>query len=229
MSAITVAAIALPGHLNVSRATDLDSIEDPLETEVTPQALPDEMPQTLSQSVLERFNTGIGSATYRLEDSAIEFIYNPESFILESFDATTSDVQNLSVALWSKEDYLTIKNAGDELGDFPTKLALEVLSNPEGISVVDWLAGSPDNTLRPKIQYAPQPDTTIAGRDAWTFSYKLLFEYEGIAFQSGDDQIVVITAYKPPADSTTPKADEDYAAALTMMVESIELKAPISE
>lgn len=192
------------------------------------QTLPEERPQTFLESTAERFNSGIGKATYTLEDPALQFTYDPESFVLETFDGATPETNNRAITLWSKEDYLTIKNAGDELGDFPTKLRLEVLTNPDGTPVVDWLEASANDPLMPEMQNIQPADIAVAGQDAWTFSYRSLFDYEGIAFQDEDGRIVLITAYKPPANSTS-EGDEAYLAALSTIVESVELAAAVPE
>ena len=125
-----------------------------------------------------------------------------------------------------------IENAGNELGDFPSKLRLSVYSNPDGIPAVDWITGRPGETLGIDIEgigTARTPDTTIAGRDAWTFSYRSLYEYDGIIFRASNGQMVVITAYKPPAEYMSSGVNEEYSKALSTMIESMVLTTLASE
>ena len=176
----------------------------------------------------------LGKATYTLKRPAIQFNYDPSFFILSLIEAGESVIKPLLrsiVFFWSKEDYLTIQNEGSEIGDFPDKLKLTVYGNPDGLSVPDWLSGQPgESSLGVQIEDLSQTaDTIIAGQDAWTFSYKSLFEYDGIIFQAANGQMVVITAYKPPSTEASTEAPAEasvlYSAALSTIIESVELVA----
>ena len=226
---IFVLAIASLSHLNSSRASDTPY----LEADTTTQTSLKGISQTLAERSFEQLQTEIGTATYRLNEPAIQFDYDPNLFVLSSSEATRPDIQPLlisSTSFWSKEDYLTIANAGSELGDFPDKLRLAVYSNPEGIPALDWLLGWPGGeSLGVEIKGLKRTaDTTVAGQDTWTFSYRALFEYDGIVFQAANGQVVVITAYRSPAD-TDSESSEVYSTALSKMVESMDQIASASE
>ena len=231
VSTLTAAAIVSLGFPNVSRASSLNSPA----TNITIQDLLGKTPlkktpQILLESPSKQISKGIGKATYMLEDPAVQFTYEPSSFVLsEEGPSEEINLQTSAISLWSKADYLTIENAGDELGDFPNKLKLATYSNPDGIPVVDWLSSSLGASFGMEVEnLSQQPNTTVAGQDAWTFSYQSLFEYEGVAFQDRDGQMIVITAYKPPANSAI-EGNENYSAALLTMVESMALTMPVSE
>ena len=226
VSATTLAAIVSLGHSTVSQASSTNFLETDMATQTLP-AMPAKMPQTLSESPSEQLRKGIGKATYMLEDPAIEFTYEPNSFVLsEDGRSERVDLQINAISLWSKKDYLTIKNAGDELGDFPNKLRLATYNNPDGIPVVDWLVGSPGASLGIEVEnLSRQADTSVAGRDAWTFSYRSLFDYKGVAFQDKNGQMIVITAYKPPVSSEATINNGLYSNALSAIVASMELTA----
>lgn len=224
---LTVATIASLGYLSLSQASSTPS----LETNMIAQVLPEETPQTLSQSPSEPLHIEVGKATYKLNEPAIQFDYDPNLFVLSSSAEGRSDLQPLlrnSTSLWSKEDYITIENAGSELGDFPDKLRLAAYSNPDGIPALDWISGRPGETLGVEIENIRQADTAVAGQETWTFSYRSLFEYDGIIFQAANGQMVVITAYRASADAE-PGYNEAYLAALSTMVESMALTTPASE
>ena len=230
ISTITVTALALLGPLSPSQASNIT----PPETNMTAQVLPTQMPQTPTESPSEQLRADIGKATYLLNEPAIQFNYDPNVFVLSSSEATQPDRQPLlksSTSLWSKEDYLKIENAGSELGDFPDKLRLSVYSNPDGIPALDWITGRPGESLGVEIEgiTGRVPNTVIAGKDAWTFSYLSLFEYDGIIFEASNGQMIVITAYRPPAEYMPSGVNEEYSAALSTMIESMALTTLVSQ
>jgi len=204
---------------------------------MTTQLLPTQTSQTSTEIPSEQLHADIGKATYLLNEPAVQFDYDPNVFVLSSSGKTHPDRQSMlrsSTSLWSKKDYLIIENAGDELGDFPDKLRLAVYSNPDGIPALDWITGRPGETLGIDIEGLEgpgriPPDTTVAGRDAWRFSYRSLYEYDGIIFEANNGQMVVITAYKPPAEYMTSEVNEKYSAALSTMIESMALTLSASE
>lgn len=220
LSVVTIAVVASLSYLSTGQA----SSQLPPEPNMTTQVLPNEATQTLSQSLTKQLKTEIGSATYTLNEPAVQFDYDPNLFVLSSSESTRPDLQPLlrsSTSLWSKEDYLAIQNAGSELGDFPDKLRIAVYSNPDGIPARDWISGRPGETLGVEIEDIKQVSDTAA----WSFSYRSLFEYFGIIFQAANGQMVVITAYTHPDDEIA----EPYSTALTTIVSSLELLTPASE
>ncbi len=230
ISTITITAVASLGYLSPSQASNTNL----LETNMSTQALPKEISQTLSEESSEQLSTAIGKATYTLNEPAIQFDYDPNLFVLSSSRPEQRDPLSLlrsSTSLWSKEDYLAIQNAGDELGDFPDKLRISVYSNPDRIPALDWISGRPGESLGVEIEgiTGRTPDTTVAGQDAWTFSYRSLFEYDGIIFHAANGLMVIITAYRPPAEYVPSEGSETYPTALSTILESMALTTPASE
>lgn len=227
ISTIAVTTLSTLGTLSPSQASNSNA----LETNMSAQILPTEVSQAAPESSSERRRVGIGKATYFLNEPAIQFDYAPNSFVLSSSGPVQPDFQPLlrsSTSLRSREDYLLIENAGDELGDFPVKLTLSVYSNPDGLPALDWITGRPGETLGVEIEglegrTGRTPDTTVAGRDAWTFSYRSLYEYDGIIFEASNGQMVMITAYRPPAKYALSDSNKAYSAARSTMIESMAL------
>lgn len=185
--------------------------------------------QTLSENPSEQTCEGISKATYMLKNLAIRFTYDPNAFVVDEVGASeVFDSLISSTNFWTKKDYVTRTNYANELGDFPEKLRLATYANPNGIPVIDWLSRADDSFGIDVENLSQEADTTVAGRDAWTFSYRSLFEYEGIAFQDEKGQMVLITVYNPPVDSTT-EGYEDYLPTFQAMVESMEFVASTSE
>ena len=97
------------------------------------QTPPVEASQNYLLSQPKRLLIPIDKATYTLENLAIQFDYDPNLFVLTSFEAKGFDSQGLllrSLDLWSEEDYVMLKNQADELEDFPNKLRIAVYANP---------------------------------------------------------------------------------------------------
>ena len=204
------------------------SVTNASKTDMTTQVLPKEALGGSSSSSLLLGYMRLGRATYKLKSPALEFDYDPNFFILspvEAGESVTRPLLRSLISFWSKEDYLAINNSADELGDFPDKLTVATYGNPDGIPVLDWISGTPSDSLGVEIAGLQQANTTVAGRDTWTFSYRSLFKYEGIIFQAADGQMIVVTAYKPPVDA----AAEPYATALSTIVDSMALVVPASE
>ncbi len=234
ISTITIATVAALGSLSPSQASNITLTETNMSSTQVPTQVSQSPLETLLEEPSEQLRADIGKATYMLNEPAVQFDYDPNLFVLSSSEAAQPDLQPLlrsSTSLLSKEDYLEVENAGSELGDFPEKLKLSVYSNPDGIPALDWITGRPGESLGVEIEgiTGRVPNTAVAGQDAWTFSYRSLFEYEGIIFQASNGQMVVVTAYKPPAQYVTPEVDKAYSAALSTMIESMELTTPVSE
>ena len=228
ISVITIATIASLSYLSPSQA----SVTSTQKADLTAQTQLVEVPEKPSRTLRERILTQVGESTYALKDPAIQFNYDPNLLVFTSFDLEGSDIQSLlirSVGLWSKEDYLDIKNEIVKIGEVPDGLRLNVYANPEGLSVPDWISRYPDEvSLNTEIEtLTSAPNLTVAGKDAWELSYQSQFEYEGVVFEAEDNRIVVMTAHKPSA--TPPAEMSPYTTALLRAIESMALVAPASE
>ena len=211
---------AIIGFNKPSQATDTHNQQ----LEQTSQASSVQMSQNSTVSLTERLRIPIGVATYKLEEPALQFDYDPNVFIFTSFD--TADLEDRSLmlrtlSLWTKEDYLALRSTDNEIGDFADRIRITVYANPDGIPAPDWISrwfGQTSGST--EIEgISSTPDTTVAGQDAWTFSYRSLFKYDGIAFQATNGQIVVITAYTPDLEEDS----EPYSSALSRIVTSMAL------
>ena len=134
---LTIAVISSLAYLNPSQASSTSTQK----TDMTAQTPSIELSQDSSRRTTRRDLIPIGKSTYTLEEPAIQFDYDPNRLVLSSFEAEGLDDQSLllrSLDLWSKRDYVSLKNAGDELGDFPNKLRIAVYANPDGIPALDW-------------------------------------------------------------------------------------------
>ena len=224
---ITVAAIVSLGYPNISQAFD----ENATAADATAQA-PLEGPENATDSRVEQRYMSTGRAVYMLENPAIQFAYDPNFFVLESFETAQSAPETPSVNsiyLWSRKDYLSLKNAGDELGDFLSSLRLSVYENPEGLPLEDWITTQASSIFVSEIKNVRKAEVTVANQEAWTFSYRSLFEYDNIAFKDADGRVIVLRFGLPVRDSSASleaiESDQAYSTALSVMIESMELTA----
>ena len=231
ISTVTIAVIASPGYSNPSQAFEANSVA----ATATAQVLPENM----LEGTLEDLYARTGKATYKLKNPAIQFDYNPNFFVLESFETTSETASEMEaplvdlIRLWNKKDFLILENAGDEIGDFPPKLRLLVYENPEGLPLQDWIVTQRDLAAVTEIENVIKSDITVAGQEAWTFSYTSLFRYDNIAFKDAEGRVIVLSLGLPIRNtsnrSETIGVDEDYITALSVMIESIELTTAESE
>jgi hypothetical protein len=173
---------------------------------------------------------------YKIKNPAIQFLYDPNFFVLESFQIPSKAPQSeldlvIITYLWRKEDYLTLKNAGDELGDFPPRLSLSVHENPEGLSLEAWIATQGSSVFNAEIEKVQEMINMMKdlGQPAWYFSYcKSLLEYNNIIFKDANDRVIAISVGLPPGtfsdlDAETIKDDDDYFIGFSLMATTMKL------
>lgn len=189
-----------------------------------------------SVNVLEDLYGCMAHSIYKIKNPAIQLIYDPNFFVLESFGVLSKapeaewDLITLT-QFWRKEDYLTLKNGSDEVGDFPPRLTLSVHENPEGLSLKDWIASQGSSVFDAEIKKVQEVIDMIKnlGQPAWSFSYcKSQLEYNSIIFKDADDRVVALSVGLPPstfsdayAEST--KSDDDYFVAFSLMAGTMKL------
>jgi hypothetical protein len=172
---------------------------------------------------------------YKIKNPAIQFLYDPNFFVLESFQIPSKAPQSeldlvILTYLWRKEDYLTLKNAGDELGNFPPRLSLSVHENPEGLSLKDWIATQASSVFHAEIEKVQKTDMMKdLGQQAWGFSYcKSLLEYTNFIFKDANDQVISLSAGLPPGilydlDAENTEDNDDYFVAFSVMATTMKL------
>lgn len=220
--------MALRGYPNISHAS---RVEPSPKVDTTAQVSKD-MLENRQENIIEQiYAEGRGIGMYVLVDPNIMFFYDPSDFVLDFFKEDAETAQPASetsfvslVHFWSKQDYVTLKSAGSEVGDFPPKLKLSVHANSEELSLENWITTQGSSVFHSEVKNIKKSNTAIADREAWTFSYTSLFEYDSIAFRNTEDQVVVISLGLPVRESSdveTIEDDEDYLTALSILVGSI--------
>ena len=87
ISTVTIAAIVSLGYLNASQASKIN----PLAIDTIAQVLPEDMSERAAAQLYAR----TGKAIYVPENPAIQFVYDPNFFVLESFETASETVQSV--------------------------------------------------------------------------------------------------------------------------------------
>lgn len=176
------------------------------------------------------------AAMYFLKDQHLFFYYDPNSFVPELYEEEFESAQSKAsnqplnqplslIHFWSKEDYVTLKSAGSEIGDFPPKLKLSVHENLDKLSLEDWIKTEGEVAFQSEVENVKKSNTKVALGEAWTFSYTSLFKYDNVVFKNTEDQVVVVSLGLPVRDASsdleTTEDDENYLAALSVLIETI--------
>ena len=135
-------------------------------------------------------------AIYSLADPAIQFVYFPNQFVIESYGTeadsdTPASINYISVM--TKADYVALKNLGDEVGDFPTHLRIVVKDNPEGLPLEDWMLSLERNAV--VIDRDTVERKTLAGKESLSFKHKsgLMAYQSSIVKDAANDKIIMIS------------------------------------
>lgn len=219
-------AMAASGYSNIKRVSTVEHLSN---TNMTAQVSPEDERLSIFEAVFSK-EESVG--LYVLRDPNFSFSFNPNAFVLELLDGDSETAQSTIetpptklIHFWSKEDYVILKSAGDEIGDFPPKLRLSVYENPEKLSLEDWITTQGGSAFQAEVENVRKSDTTVAQKEAWTFSYTSLFEYDSIAFENTEEQIIVLSLGLPVresnSDSETIEDDEDYLTAMSLLVATI--------
>lgn len=162
-------------------------------------------------------------AIYSLADPALQFIYSPDQYVVElSSPSARRDREGAAIsaiALWSKRDYLALKNAGNEIGDFPTRLTVSVYGNPEGIPLEDWISGLSDAVLPGNggtLERSP-----IAGGEGIIFTREqAAISYQNIALKdTTGDRVIMISV----GGFRGSNQSDEYASAFDKLTSSLRL------
>lgn len=225
-SAATIAAIASLSHTkNTSWASEMNLTA----TDTIAQTQPEDTAGRIN--ILQYMR--VGKATYELNNPSMKFAYDPNfmvaTLVEEYNDSSPSEPIGAlvrSIVLWTKQDYLTLENAGDEVGDFPPRVRISAHSNPEGLPLQDWITTYP---FFPKLENVRKLDTMVAGQEAWGFSHTPIVKYDSIAFKDDQGRVIVLHDWVPTRDDSVSSYvtinDNHYSSAFSSLLESIELTA----
>ena len=234
---ISVAALAIAVTLSYTSPSQAIEINLAATDSTTVKEQVEEAPTRIDPSAYTR----VGKATYTLRNPTIQFDYDPNFFVLdvsETFSETVNPSSQTpwvsSVYLWTKKDYMLRENSGDELGDFPNKLNISVDENPEGLPLQDWIVTQRNLSV---VENVRKLESTIAGREAWGFSHRSLFEYDNIVFRDELGRVIMLSSLSTLPNEVTATATrtepvinaKHYVNALSMLVDSIELTMPIPD
>ena len=116
----------------------------------------------------------IDRAIYSLDEPALQFIYTPNQFVIESFAASLEDAPTANASrihIWSKADYVTLKSADNKAKDFPPRLTVSIHSNPARLRLEDFITTQWYDVHNPNIS---------------SFERKFIAEKEGLSFAHSD-------------------------------------------
>lgn len=225
ISAATAVAIALLNYPNTGQASEVSLTTTDTIAQTQPEGT------AASVNLLQYMRTG--RATYALDNPAIQFAYDPNFFVVtlaethnDSSPSTPTGSQVSSLSLWTKRDYLIRQDAVDKIGVFPPRLMISVHDNPEGLPLQDWITTDPSFQ---RLENVRKLDAMVAGQEAWGFSHNPIIKYNNIAFKGDQGSVIVLHAVVPMRDDSASSEfltdDSHYSAALSAIVESIELTA----
>ncbi len=159
-------------------------------------------------------------AVYSLDNPALQFIYSPNQYVVEASGPSSEETAEAAISIieiWSKEDYLTLKNAGDELGDFPLRLTVSVSANPEGLPLEDWISTLPNAIL--EKDGGTMERKSIAGQEGITFAREdMLTAYQSTVLKDATGEKVIMISVGGFHDA----AQYDDSAAYQSAFEKIE-------
>lgn len=195
------------------------------------QMLQEEDPESTPANIIDR-------AIYLLDDPALQFVYAPSKYVIEPFAESSANEGTVApistINIWSKADFLTLKNAGDEVGDFSPRLTVSIYGNSEGISLEDWIVGLPDAVIEraDKAENRRSSDghasamepKSIAGQAGITFARgDLLTYYQSTVLKDATGDKVIMISVGGPRDLAQLEGGADYYAAFDEIASSLRL------
>ena len=167
----------------------------------------------------------VDRAIYSLDDPALQFIYSPNQHVIESFapsleGAAPATINRINI--WSKEDYVTLKNAGEEVGDFAPRLTVSIHGNPEGLPLVDFVTTQRNKIPNPEIESFES--TSIAGQEGLSFTYSdTLWSYQSTVLKDADNDRVIMISLGGPKTESRAAGSTGYYGAFEKIKESLKL------
>ena len=168
----------------------------------------------------------VDRAIYSLDHPAFQFIYSPNQFVIEAFTTDWEDTAQATInriSIWSKEDYVTLKNAGEEVGDFAPRLTISIHGNPEGLPLVDFVTTRRNEILNPDVESFERK--SIAGQEGLSFTYSdTLWSYQSTVVKDvSGDQVIMISLGGPKTESRAAAGSVGYYGAFEKIEESLKL------
>ena len=166
-------------------------------------------------------------AIYSLNNPDLQFVYFPNQFVISSSGpAVEENAPALvdGISIWTKDDYVAFRNAGDEVGDMTPGLRILIRDNPEGLPLLDWV-----NDLNVRSQGALSVDmdsiesTSVAGQEGLSFVYSDLYAYQNVVVKEAGGDRVIMISYVTPRGEVDSNTASPYSVAFEQIVESLSL------
>ena len=169
--------------------------------------------------------TIVDRAVYSLDDPALQFIYSPNQFVVESFAPSLEDAAQATVNrinIWSKEDYVAFIKVGEEAGDLSPGLTLSIHENPAGLPLVDFVTTQPDKIANPNIEsFESKP---IAGQEGLSFTHSdILWSYQSTVLKDINNDNVILISLRGSKTESPSTASVGYYEAFEKIEASLKL------
>ncbi|MBE9060504.1 hypothetical protein [cf. Phormidesmis sp. LEGE 11477] len=167
----------------------------------------------------------VDQAIYLRNDPVLQFVYLPNQFVIESF-ATNLENDEFAPAdyinIWTKEDYVILKNAGDEIGDFLPRLKITIKNNPERLSLEDWVLAQPKEVL--PVDRTSIERRSIGGEEGLSFvSTDRLLPYQNTIVKDATGDKVIMISYGTFRGEAAASSNALYLFAFEQLEGTLEL------
>lgn len=167
----------------------------------------------------------VDRAIYSLDEPALQFIYAPNQFIIESFASSLEDAPKANanhINIWSKADYIKLKNAGKEVENFPPRLTVSIYRNPTALCLEDFITTQWYDVRKPNISSFER--RFVAEKEGLSFTYSdMSWSYQSTFITDADDDSVIEVCIGGPKAELRASKSTGYYSAFEKIERSLKL------